>query len=74
MDRPVNQPPPESLEPLRCAVNSGDIRSVVSEAERLQLLDQRYAGFAAKVIELARDFQISRLRRVIDECVECTDE
>jgi signal transduction histidine kinase/DNA-binding response OmpR family regulator len=74
VDRPVNQPPPESLEPLRCAVNSGDIRSVVSEAERLQLLDQRYAGFAAKVIELARDFQISRLRRVIDECVECTDE
>lgn len=72
--QPLRKPPPEMLDSIQRAVESGDIRAVVAEAQRLGAEESTYARFFAKVVQLAREFEISRLRGLIEQCLGCEDE
>jgi hypothetical protein len=39
----------------------GDLRNLLVQIERLERVDQRYAGFAAHVRSLAERFQIKKI-------------
>lgn len=67
-------PPPATATALADAVDSGDIRAILTEAQRLQDAHPEHADFAAYVIGLARGFEMNQLRGLFGEHVEHPDE
>jgi len=61
----VGVPPEAELAALRELVEIGDIQGVVDVAARLEAANPRYKPFAAKVNELARGFQVGKLRELL---------
>jgi len=66
-DSEIPRPPAEDLEELLLLVSNGDIAGISQKVAALAVLDSgRYRAFAAKVLELADNFQLRKIRQFIN--------
>jgi PAS domain S-box-containing protein len=62
-------PPAESLEELLTLVRSGDITGIFQQIEALAAEESgTYREFCTKIEQLAEDFQLSRIKQLIENC------
>ncbi|OKH31055.1 hypothetical protein NIES2119_29660 [[Phormidium ambiguum] IAM M-71] len=66
-DQVIIPPPYEELFKLYRASRIGHIKEILSEALRIKNLDPRYAGFADRVIELAKNFKDSEVLAMLHQ-------
>jgi len=55
-------PCPEDLESLMNSAKMGDVQSIRDKAEALKQKDKQFAPFAEELIQLAKEFQMSKIR------------
>jgi CHASE2 domain-containing sensor protein/CheY-like chemotaxis protein/nitrogen-specific signal transduction histidine kinase len=65
-DEKIVAPPLERLLVLYKAAQIGDIEAVEREASRLSQLDAKYRSFAARVLQLAEEFEDQKIVKLID--------
>jgi len=60
-------PPPSELTILSELVKMGDIAGIFEQADRLQQLDGQFNPFANEIRQLAKDFKLRQLRKIIQQ-------
>ncbi|MGK7903327.1 MAG: CHASE2 domain-containing protein [Hormoscilla sp.] len=62
-------PPTVELEALFKAARIGDIEEVEVEANRIKELDEQYAPFASQFLELASEFEIDKILKLVKQYI-----
>jgi len=60
-------PPLEQLEILQDLAKKGNLKAIITQAEELKQLDEKWVLFAEKISEMAKGFQEKQLRVFLDE-------
>jgi CheY-like chemotaxis protein len=63
---PMMPPPPDELATLFDLVVMGDVRGIQERAEALDRADNRFRPFAAELRQLAKGFQIEKIRELLE--------
>ncbi|MHC5729424.1 MAG: response regulator, partial [Nostoc sp.] len=58
-------PPPEEIERLFELAMRGNIKGIREQAQKLKLLDEKFIPFAEQLQQLAKSFQIEKIREFI---------
>ncbi|MEL7242734.1 MAG: PAS domain S-box protein [Cyanobacteria bacterium J06573_2] len=66
----IVNPSEEYVNQLLNLAQVGDIEAVVEQAEYVQNLDNKYLPFVKKVCELAENFQLHKLIKFLETCLE----
>ncbi|HEY9603040.1 MAG TPA: histidine kinase dimerization/phospho-acceptor domain-containing protein, partial [Allocoleopsis sp.] len=64
---PLVPPPPSELAILAELVKMGDIAGILDRADRLPNLNSQFAPFANEIRQLAKDFKLKQLRKIIQQ-------
>jgi hypothetical protein len=64
---PLVPPAPSELVILSELVKMGDIAGILDQADRLQQLDSQLHPFANEIRQLAKDFKLRQLRKIIQQ-------
>jgi len=59
---PMSPPCPQDLESLAISAKMGDVQAIRDKAEELMLKDKQLIPFAEELIQLAKEFQMSKIR------------
>jgi signal transduction histidine kinase/DNA-binding NarL/FixJ family response regulator len=59
-------PPPESLEILLDFAKKGRLKNIIEYADKLQDLDEQFIPFAQYMRQLAKEFQVKKIRQVLE--------
>ncbi|MEH2056278.1 MAG: response regulator [Nostoc sp.] len=65
LDTYLIAPPPEEIEQLFELAMRGNIKGIREQAQKLKLLDEKFIPFAEKLQQLAKSFQIEKIREFI---------
>jgi len=63
-------PEPEDLAILLSLAQQGRLKTLTEEATRIQQLNQEYAPFIEKILELTKSFQLQRIENLIHEYMD----
>ena len=63
-------PEPEDLAILLSLAQQGRLKTLTEEATRIQQLNQEYAPFIEKILELTKSFQLQRIENLIQEYMD----
>ena len=63
-------PEPEDLAILLSLTQQGRLKKLTEEAARIQQLNQEYAPFIEKILELTKSFQLQRIENLIQEYMD----
>jgi PAS domain S-box-containing protein len=64
---PLVPPSPSKLALLSELVKMGDIAGILDQADQLQHLDSKLEPFATEIRQLAKDFKLKQLRKIIQQ-------
>ncbi len=65
----ISLPPVNVLNRLQELAKQGDVDGVLNEAKKLKVSDPVYFGFTQQVIQLAENFQLKKLRELLNQWI-----
>ncbi len=63
-------PPPEELATLLTLAQQGRLKKLTEEATRIQELNQEYAPFMQKILDLTKSFQLEKIENFINQYMD----